>query len=306
MMRSLKLKAPRHRLALDPLLLAQCPSLTEVTIIDETYEYSCEDIVPCLPADLPGLTKLYLKGWSALSFHPDTLKSTPELTTLKLSMHRSEHFFIPPVAELSSCRSLGAEGDGCQRASTILIARPRWTWRWYLPHLKHLTLTSEFAYQFEFKMLKGCPALEHLRLHMVTTDRQHFRVISEKDLYTLGIVASRNRIVVPKLRKLDMNDRWFIENQSVLLPQFLGRMFPNLERLVARGWQNVRLGSLVEVVKGEGRHIKVVRTDMEGPVSEEEERELGMILRSDVYMKTNEFMRNRIFCSGKEYIIFWK
>ncbi|KAF9540776.1 hypothetical protein EC957_003749 [Mortierella hygrophila] len=89
----LKLHAPKHRLTLDPLLLAQCPTLTEVKITDETYEHSSEDIVHC-PVDLPGLTKLYLKGWSALSFHPVTLKSTPELTTLKLSMHRSEHCFI--------------------------------------------------------------------------------------------------------------------------------------------------------------------------------------------------------------------
>ncbi|KAG9069604.1 hypothetical protein KI688_010508 [Linnemannia hyalina] len=226
----LKIHAPKHRLALDPLLLAQCPTLTEVKVTDETYEYSSEDIVHCLSAALPGLTKLYLKGWSALSFHPMTLKSTPELTTLKLSMHRSEHCFIPPVAELSSCRGFYAEGDGSQTASAILLAQPQWTWSWHLPRLKHLALTSEFAYRFEFKMLQGCPALEYLRLHMRTTDRHHARVITEKDLY-----LHERRIVAPKLRKLYMNGRWFIESPSVLLPQFLGRMFPKLERLVARG-----------------------------------------------------------------------
>lgn len=103
-----------------------------------------------------------------------------------------------------------------------------------------------------------------------------------------------------------MNGRWFIENPSVLLPEFLGQMFPMLERLVARGWQNVSVGSLVEVVRGEGRHIKVVRTDMKGPVSEEDKREIGMVLRSDEYMKPDEFMRNRFFCSEKEYLIYWK
>ncbi|KAK3830892.1 MAG: hypothetical protein JOS17DRAFT_152295 [Linnemannia elongata] len=39
-LRILKLHAPKHRLALDPLLLDQCPSLTELKITDETYEYS--------------------------------------------------------------------------------------------------------------------------------------------------------------------------------------------------------------------------------------------------------------------------
>ncbi|KAH7038617.1 hypothetical protein BKA57DRAFT_473713 [Linnemannia elongata] len=305
-LRILKLHAPKYRLALDPLLLAQCPLLTEVKITDETYDYSCEDIVRCLPADLPGLTKLYLKGWSALSFHPMTLESTPELTTLKLSMHRSEHCFIPPDAELSSCHGLDTEGDGSQTASNILSVRPLWTWSWHLPCLKHLALKSEFAYRFEFKMLQGCPALEYLRLHMRTTDQHPSRVISEKDLYLHGSVTSHNRIVAPKLRKLYMNGCWFIENPSVLLPQFLGRMFPKLERLVARGWQNVSVGSLVKVVREEGRHIKMVRTDMEGPVSEEDKREMGMVLRSDEYMKPDEFMRNRFFCSEREYLIYWK
>ncbi|KAF9156585.1 hypothetical protein BG015_003885 [Linnemannia schmuckeri] len=304
-LRILTVHASKHRLALDPLLLAQCPSLTEVKITDETYEYFCEDIVPCLPAKLPGLMKLYLKGWSALSFHPDTLESTKELTTLKLCTHRSEHCFIPPVTELNSCRGQSVEGEdehrdgvGYQTAPTNVIARPQWTWFCDLPCLKYLALTSEFTCRFEFRMLQGCPALEYLRLYMRTTGREHGQVISERDLWLL----SRSRIVAPKLRKLYMNGHWFIETPSAL-PQFLGQMFPKLERLVAKGWQNVAVESLVNVVRTEAQHIRVVRTDMEGPVTKDDKLELGMVPRSDVYMKTDEYMRNRFFCSGKEYCI---
>ncbi|KAG0275561.1 hypothetical protein BGZ96_003743 [Linnemannia gamsii] len=303
----LSLRAPRHRIALDPLLLAQCRSLTEVKITDGTYEYSYQDMVPCLPTELPRLRKLYLKGWSALTFHADTLNSTKELIVLKLSMHRSKYCFIPPVAEVNGC--CGLDGDEGAEGGGTSIGRPRWTWSWHLPHLKNLVLTSEFAYRFEFKMLQGCPALEYLRLHMRTTatDGDHTRVISERDLYVDGKVSSSSRIVAPSLRKLYMNGRWFIESTPVL-SQFLGQMFPNLERLTARGWQNVSVGSLVEVLRTEATHIDVVRTDMEGPLLSDKERrrEMGMVLRSDEYMKPHEYMRNRFFCSEKEYFLYRK
>lgn len=178
-----------------------------------------------------------------------------------------------------------------------------------LPRLKLLVLTSEFAYRFEFKMLQGCPALEYLRIHLRTaaTDGEYTRVISERDLYVDGRVSSRSRIVAPSLRKLYMNGRWSIGSTKVLL-QFLGRMFPKVERLTARGWQNVSVGSLVVVARREASHIKVVRTDMEGPLMSEKEgrREMGMVFRSDAYMKGHEFMRNRRFCSDKEYLFYWK
>ncbi|KAK3830893.1 MAG: hypothetical protein JOS17DRAFT_829212 [Linnemannia elongata] len=129
-------------------------------------------------------------------------------------MHRSKRCFIPPVAELSSYHDLDAEGDGPPKtASSILIARPRWVWIWYLPRLKHLALTSEFAYRFEFKMLQGCPALEYLRLHMRTTDRHHARVISEKDLYLHG-VASPFRIVVPQVAQA-LHERSLVHRESL-------------------------------------------------------------------------------------------
>jgi hypothetical protein len=304
----LNLHTPGHPLALDPLLLVQCRSLTEVRITDRTYEYSYQDIVQCLPAELPGLTTLYLKGWSALIFHPDTLKSTKELTVLKLSLQRSEDCFIPPVAQVNLCGRLNRDERG--EGNRISISRPRWTWNWYLPCLKHLALTSEFAYRFEFKMIQDCPGLEYLRSHMRTasTDGEHTRVISEKDLYVDGNISSHSRIVAPSLHKLYMNGRWFIGNPSVL-SQFICGIFPNLKRLTARGWQNVSVGSLLEVVMTEAWHIDMVRTDMEGPLLSEEEgqgREMGMILRSNVYMKGPEFMRNRFFCSDKEYVLYWK
>ncbi|KAG0374028.1 hypothetical protein BGX24_010917, partial [Mortierella sp. AD032] len=148
----LNLQARNHqnRLALDPRLFARSPSMKITTIKDETFEYSCPEIVPWLPADLPALREVYLRGWSALSFNPTTLHSTKNLRDLKLSLTRTDGYcYIPPVDELdgpigAEDGSLGDESNGVLGS----ILRPRWSWDWHLPELKELNLTSEFAYRF--------------------------------------------------------------------------------------------------------------------------------------------------------------
>jgi hypothetical protein len=69
-------------LVIDPQLLLNIPNAISVLLSDETAVYLLEDIDTCLPAYLPSLKSLTLRGLPALSFHPDTLHSTDQLTEL--------------------------------------------------------------------------------------------------------------------------------------------------------------------------------------------------------------------------------
>lgn len=316
---TLILHVPRHRLVLDRALFSKCPSLRLADIFDETISYSCAEIVPCLAATLPETTSLYLRGWPALTFHPTSFESMKDLVSLKLTMKRNELCFIPPVEELK--RSYGLEGnddgkevrndedngvdDGVEasREVTPRIVRPRWTWDWDLPRLSEMQLTSEFAYLFEFKMLYGCPALETLRLHMRTEYGHHTRLIRESDLFISGADGgSQERIVAPNLRKLYMNGSWEIEDPMVVLPQFLGLMFPKLHLLVARGWGGVGVDAFVKAIRTTAGHVWLMRTDLEEPL-EEERDDLGMYRRSKEYRKDHLALKTRLFCLDKEYIL---
>lgn len=80
----LKIDACSHRLLINQMLLSHCPNLTTVHLSDETRRYQCQDIIPTLPAQLGKVTKLELKGWPALTFHPTTLSSACELKLLRI------------------------------------------------------------------------------------------------------------------------------------------------------------------------------------------------------------------------------
>ncbi|KAF9906221.1 hypothetical protein EC991_000848 [Linnemannia zychae] len=292
----LKLHAPGHRLALDSLLFAQCPSLTEVRITDNTFDYARQDIVPWQPAQTPKLKSLYLKGWSALAFNPAMLKSAKDLGRLKLSMTRREGLcFIPPVDELDEPHDLKEGGS---------VPRPQWTWDWELPNLVELNLNSEFAYRFEFRLLEGCRFINTLRLHMRTADSNPTRVISRADLITRGRIVKgcSGRMYFSTIRKVYMNGHWMFEDLYVF-EEFLCYLFPRLYELDARGWGGVTVGNFGKVLKGYGGNIKLLRTDLAGP-SEEEENEMKVYRRSSIYMKTKEYVRSRLFCSGVEYVLW--
>ncbi|KAG0374613.1 hypothetical protein BGX24_010173 [Mortierella sp. AD032] len=116
----LHISIDRDRLVIDQELLMHCPNLVSLYLHDETLEYQCEDIQQSyLPAILPCLESLELKGWPALTFHPVTLHSTPSLKELSITCARymvdegrystagpeEDDFidfncYIPPIAEL--------------------------------------------------------------------------------------------------------------------------------------------------------------------------------------------------------------
>ncbi|KAF9545486.1 hypothetical protein EC957_010902 [Mortierella hygrophila] len=349
----LEIHAANHRLVLDQHSFSRFPSLHTLILLDDnTLTYSCEDIVPCYAADRYRLETLRLTGWSALTFHPATLESTKALKMLCLANNRfSDRCFIPPVDELYrsyglECTEDNSDGGAYGTRSVRLgpsIIRPHWTWDWYLPCLTYLSLGSEFAYRFEFKMLRGCPALEKLYLHIFTSDSTpHYRIISENDLFfipsgTSGADGScaeeRGRIVVPKLHSLHMEGRWSCTDSSVL-HQFLVEMFPCLDRLTVRGcWaafddddgpdngNRFTVATFVKLLRTSLSHVGLLTTDIRRlavwpsrtVLSKEELERLRIFPLSYAtkkrkdgkpeYTKGPKLLANRFICSGLEYVL---
>lgn len=56
--------------------------------------------------------------------------------------------------------------------------RAPFTWDWYLPFLRTLRLTSEFAFLFQFRMLVGYPSLQCLVLDIEIPEQSHLRVLT--------------------------------------------------------------------------------------------------------------------------------
>ncbi|KAF9330618.1 hypothetical protein BGZ91_000082, partial [Linnemannia elongata] len=289
------------RIVVDRALFTHCPNATHIEINDGTEEYHCQDIVPCLPAALPNLRNLCLRGWSALTFHPATLSSSTILTTLRLSTVRcgiaDPICFIPPIEELNRFYDMAgyvditeeaeepvAAGGGEQPNPMIEITRPHWSWDWHLPHLHSLHLTSEFAYRFEFKMLMGCPELKHLFLNMLTEEKQHPRVITRADLFTSSSSSSSNtdgnndhqstRIVAGKLSILRMAGLWIMDD--AVLDEFLTFMFPCLRYFTENGWGGITARGVVRTIRPRVGGFTKLILSLPQPSSEEEMEELGL------------------------------
>ncbi|KAF9305120.1 hypothetical protein BGZ74_011327 [Mortierella antarctica] len=140
-------------LDIDPTFLNRCPSLRIISLKDVQDNYRVRDVVTLQPANLPVLFILHLTGTPALSFHPDTLRSTEELRLLVLEHSRAGMVsFVPSITDLEEAEQDTAEQDiepgprsqDAEDAGFAWASRPRWTWDWYLPHLKDLVLTGEF------------------------------------------------------------------------------------------------------------------------------------------------------------------
>ncbi|KAF9094540.1 hypothetical protein BGX29_009467 [Mortierella sp. GBA35] len=193
-------------LRIHPALLSRCPWLTRVYLEDEREEYRLNEIVYWTPADLSRLEYLNLVGTPALSFHPDTLNSTPILNHLELGMYQFESHtsYIPPAKELDDDEdSIGISGvgnndsnDAGSDAASLAIKsvqrkRPTWTWDWELPKLTLLSLGAEFAYRFKFRMLAGTPNLQHFALDITCQwPGEHKRIIGIEDLIKPGFQHS--------------------------------------------------------------------------------------------------------------------
>ncbi|KAF9537448.1 hypothetical protein EC957_008273 [Mortierella hygrophila] len=257
-----------NRLKINRYLLTRCPNLVSVEIFDSnSSQYHCREILPCASAQLAKLETINLLGWSSLTFHPDTLYSTGRLVSLTISVPyaSSIYCYIPPVEELDRSygvlqgySDLGTEATTGTSAEAIgtpeaAIVRPEWRWDWHLPHLTKLELSGEYAFRFQFRMLKGCPSLKALDLNMITESLTHLVVLTEADFFmpqqdscdcsstpsatttTPPLLPPRERIMAPELQMLTVRGSWLIDD--AVMAQFLSRTtFPRLKCVTAKAW----------------------------------------------------------------------
>ncbi|KAF9902131.1 hypothetical protein EC991_005244 [Linnemannia zychae] len=188
-----------------PDIISQSPRLTRIFMRDPGKEYRLNEVVYWTPAELPELCDLSLVGTPAISFHPDTLRSTANLERMALSMRGTgAHLsYIPPPEEFDSgTDSTGGDGESdndingnlwadeshsaASGTLSILKKRPTWTWDWDLPKLVNLQLDGEFAYQFKFKFLDKVPNLLYFSVDITSQSRQHERTVEIMDLLKPG------------------------------------------------------------------------------------------------------------------------
>ncbi|KAG0205789.1 hypothetical protein BGX33_007748 [Mortierella sp. NVP41] len=175
-------------LQIHPEFLIRCPRLRSVDLEDKRSQYSLEEVVHWEPADLPELDRLCLTGTPALAFHPETLRTTQSLTNLDLRMlFMGNYSFIPPPEEFDEAEQEETSGseshdDDDDDITSTTIPLPRHP----LPNLTDLTLTSEFAYRFQFRMLDKTPSLSYLSIDINSLSRAHKRTVGIADLVKPG------------------------------------------------------------------------------------------------------------------------
>ncbi|KAF9902135.1 hypothetical protein EC991_005248 [Linnemannia zychae] len=212
-------------LVLHPYALSNCPDLENLHLEDALNGTQVSTSNPSWKAAvLPSLTFLTLRGSPALAFHPDTLNYTPELASLDFSMnHHFGHHVLLPAQELSFLRG--------EEPMTIEVpaespTRPIWTWDWYLPVLGDLVMTGEFAFSFQFRMLRQTPLLQRIYLNSRTEGGLHERTIT---LNELRDETGDGFLNLPQLFEFRLVGRWQVDVQvwKVLFNQIA----PNIESL---------------------------------------------------------------------------
>ncbi|KAG0277575.1 hypothetical protein BGZ95_005710 [Linnemannia exigua] len=295
---SLFVRIDGDRLVIAQDLILHCPNLVSLYLSDETLEYQCKDIQQsCQPAILPCLESLTLNGWPALTFHPATLHSTSSLKELTITCTRymmdqdryssagpeEDDFidfdcYIPPIAELYNSYNIPSGSSAFDSTLPPTFTRPKWSWDWDLPHLTSLTLTSEFAAIFEFRMLLGCPVLETLEIEWRTRWSSYTRTISRSDLVT----PSGDAIVVPSLTKLRMHGPCLLDPSCSNDDQFVAGMFPNLKSLSALQWGTFPLDSFTRLVKTmPSQSLKELFLCQQSFVEDRKEKELKLVRKED-------------------------
>ncbi|KAG0209503.1 hypothetical protein BGX28_010276 [Mortierella sp. GBA30] len=241
--------------------LKGCCALQNLHLEDNIAEYNTQDIQTWLPVELPYLTMLTLRGTPAVSFHPDTLRYTPMLEFLRFedSVQDSGPSYIPSVEELeSTSRSM------------------RWSWDWYLPRLKFLYLSAEFAYRFQFQMLRGCPNLDRLIMTLFPATDDHARVLQSTDLATACIehpvkVSQLQYLSLPKLYYLEISGRWHFQDD--FLNTLTQRVAPNIKLLTMNGCSGYDIGELIEATSGL-RALRYCRSSLH--VNEQDAKKAGL------------------------------
>ncbi|KAI9236931.1 MAG: hypothetical protein BYD32DRAFT_437034 [Podila humilis] len=204
--------------------------------------------------NMPRLSKLFLCGTAALSFHPDTLHSTKELQILVLGM--PEGTPIPSVQSIHSSGTPWPElvHSDYEDTSGAMFShpRPQWTWDWHLPNLDTLDLSVGFVLHFQFRMLQRCPNLCELFLSIFSEEgRGHAQMQPVLHAYLeelfekVADFAKRqeqyeeaqrqlrksrpDRLEVASLKQLHIYGHWIISEP--VLETMLLEVFPNLKKV---------------------------------------------------------------------------
>ncbi|KAG0275244.1 hypothetical protein BGZ95_009030, partial [Linnemannia exigua] len=183
-------------LHLHPEFLSRCPRLDTVSLYDRLQGYKLNSVHHWKPAALPDLKYLRLQGTPAASFHPDTLKNTPELVELHLGTvpWLPGIYYIPPPEQFTGIEH-GEPSDMNPIESSTPSPSPSptppiWTWDWELPKLTNLTLRVEFAYRFQFRMLDRTPNLDTFVCNIRSWSGLHIRILPLEDLFSPGFTAA--------------------------------------------------------------------------------------------------------------------
>ncbi|KAH7038743.1 hypothetical protein BKA57DRAFT_442054 [Linnemannia elongata] len=225
-LRTLSVNTRIAHLFLDPEALLGCPNVQEITLIDWKTDYSLVGLQPWKHAYLPELTSLKVNGTAARTFHPNTLHHSPKLEVLHIGVGTNtgiddipdigDILHLLPVTGGSGGEQTGAVG-GVSPAE-LLISFPRWSWDWYLPCLRDLFMTAEYALCFQFRMLRETPNLETLSLHM------------QKTIYMDVHELERHEFSVDDLRENDSNNTH--SNNSNDEKKSKARVFIKLPKLI--------------------------------------------------------------------------
>ncbi|KAG0064541.1 hypothetical protein BGZ89_009042 [Linnemannia elongata] len=292
-LKTLRVDSNGAQLMLDPFLFTQCPDLIEVGLSDGTRKYKCQEIPLSIPAQLGSLEKLNLQGLPALSFHPATFETTTKLKRLLLSVKAGSQmsFYIPPVEELT------AFYDGSSGVGSL------WTWDWHLPQLTELHLTGEFAYRFQFRMLRGCPALRELGLNMRNAPftGKHTRILTIRDFSAEDntTVTSTNttsinadlknqtpaHIVLQSLKQLLLAGTWIIDDS--IIPLLLHEMCPTIRKIALQDCIGFSSTSIVNTLRKSSNPFLELSLSSPPP-SAEEQVQLGMYSFKDWVMDRKE------------------
>ncbi|KAK5821527.1 hypothetical protein F5H01DRAFT_411275 [Linnemannia elongata] len=299
----LAIDAHYNPLRIHPSLFAHCPQLKSIDLADRRQRYSSSDITRFEPTELIQLETLRLQGSPAISFHPSVLRNAPELKYLVLRMANYETpSYIPPVSELED---LGEEieDDSVELVPTAAatthspLGRPIWTWDWDLPKLTTLELTSEFAYRFQFKLLRSTPSLERFLVDTRSLSGQHKRTLGVKDLLqnaqdstTLGDTLVDNNdddtldqlqmqyIHLPNLTEFSLIGDWTLDRRVLTI--LFRKVLPTIHRYLSlRGCSGFGLNDWVKTTSKHFPELQSATASFQ--VTPELASEVGLVLEYD-------------------------
>ncbi|OAQ32590.1 hypothetical protein K457DRAFT_16156 [Linnemannia elongata AG-77] len=269
----LTIDAHHNLLRIHPSLFAQCPQLKSIDLADRRQRYSASDITRFEPTELIQLETLRLQGSPAISFHPSVLRNARELKSLVLRMANYDTpSYIPPVSELEEPVE-ELEDDSVE------------------------LFTSEFAYRFQFSLLRSTPSLERFLVDARSLSGQHKRTFGVKDLLqnAQDSTAVDDTLVddndddtldqlqlqyihLPNLTEFSLIGDWTLDRRVLTI--LCGKVLPTIHRYLSlRGCSGFGLHDWVKTTSKHLPELQSASASFE--VTPESASEVGLVLEYD-------------------------